>query len=68
MKSLYDEGSLTLFLKDRIKSDNAPRLREEAFDLLKEYKPEKVVCDCEALQYISSSGLRVLLEIGKAYK
>ena len=36
MKSLYDEGSLTLFLKDRIKSDNAPRLREEAFDLLKE--------------------------------
>ena len=68
MKSKFDEGTLTLFLEDRIKSTNAPKLRDEAFLLLEEYQPEKVVADCEALQYISSSGLRMLLEIGKAFK
>ena len=68
MKSNYNEATLTLFFEDRIKSTNAPKLRDEAFQLLEEYKPEKVVIDCETLEYISSSGLRVLLEIGKAYK
>ena len=68
MKRYFDEGTLTLFFEDSIKSTNAPKLREEAFSLLEEYKPEKVVIDCETLRYISSSGLRVVLEIGKAYK
>ena len=68
MKNNYDTGILTLFFEGKIYSTNAPKLRDEAFLLLEEYKPEKVVIDCETLQYISSSGLRVLLEIGKAYK
>ena len=68
MKGSFDEGILTLFFEGRIISSNTPELREEAFDLIGANKPEKVVVDCEALQYISSSGLRMLLEIGKAYK
>ena len=68
MRSIFEKETLTLFFEGRIQSTNAPKLRDEAFLLLEEYKPEKVVIDCETLEYISSSGLRILLEIGKAYK
>ena len=67
MKSKFSEGTLTLFPEDRITTANASQLREEAFALIQEYKPEKVVFDCELLEYIASSGLRILLEIGKKY-
>ncbi|MDO4939541.1 MAG: STAS domain-containing protein [Lachnospiraceae bacterium] len=67
MNNFFEEGKLTIYLDGRLSAGNAAAIREEIYSLLEQYKPEKVVIDCETLEYISSSGLRVLLEIGKSY-
>ena len=67
MKSSIKDGTLTLYLEGRITTVNAPQLKAEAFALIEMHKPENITVDCEALEYIASSGLRILLEIGKNY-
>jgi uncharacterized protein (TIGR02172 family) len=52
-------------LSGRINADNAEAAEAELFRIKEENPGEPMVLDFEKLKYISSSGLRVLLKIGK---
>lgn len=66
MKNTYENGILTLYPEGRIDSANAPATQTEINALL-EQKPENVILDGDNLEYISSAGLRIILNIRKAY-
>ncbi len=66
MKNTYENGILTLYPEGRIVSANAPATQTEINSLL-EQKPENVILDGDNLEYISSAGLRIILNIRKAY-
>lgn len=56
----------TIILSGRIDSNNAGRIQEEIFaELQAEKAPEAITVDADALDYISSAGLRVLMKLGK---
>ena len=67
MKTEFSENTLTLFLEGRIDSNNAPDFEKASFDALAQTAPESLVLDAEALEYISSAGLRVLLKLRKRF-
>ena len=56
---------MTLQLKDRIDSGNAPEVERELFSALEGTGNGPVVLDAAALRYISSAGLRVILRLKK---
>ena len=58
---------LTLQLSGHIDSGNAPELETEIQNFLGANEVEKVIADCEKLEYISSAGLRLVLRMKKAY-
>ena len=60
------DGLLTLNLKGHIDSANAAGVESVIQTLCAETAPKSVLVDCEALQYISSAGLRVILRLKKA--
>lgn len=51
-------------LSGRLDTPSAPELKDEIADIICE--KNNVVFDCEELEYISSSGLRVFLEAHKS--
>ena len=56
----------TIILSGRIDSNNAGRIQEEIFaELQAEKAPEAITVDADALDYISSAGLRVLMKLRK---
>ena len=56
----------TIILSGRIDSNNAGRIQEEIFaELQAEKAPEAITVDADALDYISSAGLRVLMRLRK---
>ena len=55
---------MTLFLKGRIDSSNAPKIEIELTQQIGDSK-EEVIIDASALEYISSAGLRVILRLKK---
>lgn len=59
------DDKLTVFLKDRIDSTNAPAVEEEILKVVGENADLPIVLDCSALQYISSAGLRVIMKLKK---
>jgi len=59
------EDTLELTLSGRIDSNNAPDVEKEIDELRQSLGGERVVIDAEALEYISSAGLRVLLRLRK---
>ncbi len=63
----YNEtnGVLTLFFEGRIDSTNSADIGREAEKILTEKKPANVIIDAENLLYLSSAGLRVILNIRK---
>jgi anti-sigma B factor antagonist len=59
----YNEKELTVKIEENIDTVTAPDFENE---LTEEFgKFESLILDCEKLQYISSSGLRVLIMVQK---
>lgn len=65
MKSKLEEKKLTIFFEGRIDTSNAHSVEEECKTILSQNAHESVCLDLENLEYISSSGLRVILGIKK---
>ena len=61
-----ENGILNIALKDRIDSVNAADTEREINEARAASDAENVVLDCDALEYISSTGLRVILRLKKA--
>ena len=60
-----ENDSLYLQPLGRVDSSNAAVLEKEIFDVLKAHPGLTPVLDCDALEYISSAGLRVVLRLRK---
>lgn len=65
MKSEFKNGGLTVYLQDRIDSDNAPSVEKEVLECVRSHAPQALVADAESLAYISSAGLRIILKLIK---
>lgn len=65
MESVFENGTLTIHLADRVDTTNVAAVEEEIFALVNQHKPERVVLDAQALTYISSVGLRAVLRLKK---
>ncbi len=63
MRYTLENGALTLWLQGRIDSGNASETEAEIQKLLPGART--LVLDCQALEYISSAGLRVILRTAK---
>ncbi|MCR4590309.1 MAG: phosphotransferase [Lachnospiraceae bacterium] len=62
------EKSLVISFEGRISRDNSKEVEEELMKLRQENRQEQLVFDFENLSYISSAGLRVLLNMAKGEK
>lgn len=60
-----NNGVLTVFLKGHIDSANAEALEREIAEVRAAHTAQTLVLDAEALEYISSAGLRVILRLRK---
>ena len=65
MKTVNENGTLSIFLEDRIDTNNAAQTEAEIFAAVGD-NPENIVIDAEDLEYISSAGLRVLMKLRKS--
>lgn len=68
MKSSVENNLLIIRLEGRIDSSNAQETQEEINRILKENPGMDFLFDAENLSYISSAGLRILLNIHKTVK
>ncbi|MBQ6411701.1 MAG: anti-sigma factor antagonist [Atopobiaceae bacterium] len=59
------DGTLTIELPDRLDTTNAPDVEASIEAICKDAGNPPVVLDCERLTYVSSTGLRVILRLGK---
>ena len=57
--------SLVLSVSGRIDSNNAPEVKQEILDFIKDEAGKDLTLDAENLEYLSSAGLRVLLQLKK---
>jgi anti-anti-sigma factor len=58
------EGSIVLFIKGRLDAVTAGELEAKFTDLLQN-ESENIIVSMDALEYISSAGLRVILLVAK---
>ena len=58
---------MTIELKGRIDSNNAPQVEKEILEQLAGQNNTAVILDASGLEYISSAGLRVILHLRKTY-
>ena len=58
-------NEVTICLKGRITAENSPRIEAEILSLLQGDMPEIVILDAKELDYLSSSGLRILMKLKK---
>lgn len=65
MRTKLENEDLIIFLEGRIDSTNAGAMQADIDEILSEHPGREPVLDAEALQYISSAGLRVLLQLTK---
>ncbi len=65
MKTAVENEKLVIFLSGRIDTTNAPQLEAEITALTAQNASLTPVFDADALTYISSAGLRVLLKVAK---
>ena len=65
MKYDFSDGVLTIYMRDRIDSNNAHEVEKEVFDCVAAHQTQAVIADAENLQYISSAGLRIILRLIK---
>ncbi len=67
MKTSVNGNRLVLFLEGYLDSSNAELLNQEIHSVLSEYPDLPFCIDADRLLYISSSGLRILLQLQKEY-
>lgn len=60
-------GIMTVILSGRIDSVNSPEVEKKITSELEGEKFDHLVLDAEKLEYISSSGLRIILRLKKSY-
>lgn len=65
MRSNIENGRVIVFLEGRIDSSNSETIRNELDEIAAANTECELVLDAEELQYISSAGLRVLLQLSK---
>ena len=63
--NLSEDQILTIYLEGAIDSATAPEAETQIMEIYNAHTAKAVVLDAEKLQYISSSGLRVLLKLRK---
>lgn len=63
LSKTYDEKDLTIEVNGRIDTVNAPDFQNEIMDEMGKFN--SLTLDCRDLEYISSSGLRVLIMMEK---
>lgn len=68
MKSIIENGVLTVQIEGKIDSYYAKSVEDELLPLIERTKPDKIILDCKELTYIASAGLRVFLKAGKLIK
>lgn len=62
------EGQITIYLSGRFDSAASQNAQKEISDALKEYDDvESIIVNMADMQYISSSGLRVIMQLKKKY-
>lgn len=67
MKINYNNNTLTLYLTGRVNSENAPSLEAEISSELAKFPGSVPAFDASELEYISSTGLRILLKFRKQF-
>lgn len=65
MKTTLKNNTLTIFLDGRIDANNAEQVEKDIFKEVDGANGADIVIDAENLEYISSSGLRVLMKLRK---
>ena len=65
MEHTIEDNKLIIPLPERVNESNAAQLKTDITKLVSQYPSASVVIDCNALKYISSSGLRALLSVQK---
>ena len=63
MKTSVQNNLLTVFLEGEINAKNVPALQKEINEIISANSGKEVLFDADALTYISSAGLRLLLSI-----
>jgi Anti-anti-sigma regulatory factor (antagonist of anti-sigma factor) len=63
IKTKLENGKLIIFPEGRIDTTNAMEIEKEMFGLAYEHENTPIEVDAEKLEYISSSGLRVLMKL-----
>ena len=58
-----ENGKLVIVLSGKINSSNASAVENELRELCREHPCDSVVLDCDALEYCTSAGLRVILRL-----
>ena len=67
MLHMFESGVLTVYLSGHIDTSNAPQTEKDVFALVQQYAPAQVILDMEELDYISSSGLRIILKLRQRF-
>ncbi len=65
MTATERNGKLVITLGQRIDTNNAPQIEKEVIETVNAHAGTDVVFDAEKLEYISSSGLRILMKVVK---
>ena len=65
MRTKIENNTLTVCLEGRIDSNNAASVEAELFEAVNANPNAAVTVDADALEYISSAGLRVLMKLRK---
>lgn len=65
MNSKFENNELTIFAQGNIDTSNAEQFGEEFAKIRAQHPDCPLVLDCDALDYISSAGLRQILKIKK---
>ena len=61
------DNEIRIKLGNRITTDNCKDTEENLNSIISENEGKDIILDCDALEYVSSSGLRVFLKIKKQY-
>lgn len=67
MRHVLNKDTLTLYFEGEFNSSNALEVGEEANKIVEKYTFKNLVLDFDAVKYISSAGLRVVLSIKQNY-
>ncbi|MCR4646026.1 MAG: anti-sigma factor antagonist [Oscillospiraceae bacterium] len=65
MRTKMENDRVIVYFEGRIDSSNSPAVGQELSEIAAAAEGRKIVIDAEQLQYISSAGLRVLLQLLK---